>query len=157
MEKLGKSDAERALTTQGRDDTILVADRLRGALEEPLRLLSSPYLRAEQTAEILRERLGINQKIAPTNALLPEGDWGQLRPVLEPMLAEGVAAAVAVGHNPSISLILAKIVSGSEDARLSMAKGAAACIELDNLHGRPAGELKWLVTPRVLRGHRLKT
>lgn len=153
-DKLWKSDAERALTAQGRDDLLLVADRLRGAVEHPLRLLSSPYLRAEQTAEILRERLGIKEKLAPTNALLPEADWGQLRAVLEPLAAQGVANVVAVGHNPSISLMVATIIAGDEDARVSMAKGAAACLEIDDLRGRPAGELKWLLTPRALRGPR---
>jgi len=155
-EKLGKNDAERSLTAEGRDDLLVVADRLRGAVEHPLRLLSSPYLRAEQTAEILRERLSIKEKIVATNALLPEADWGQLRAVLAPLVAQGAANVLAVGHNPSISVMIATIVAGDEDARISMAKGAAACLEVDDLHGRPAGELKWLLTPRALRGPRPK-
>lgn len=150
-EKLGKRDPERALTKEGREEVALVAPLLAAALEEPLRLLSSPYLRAEQTAEVLREKMGLDEKIAPTDALLPESDWSALRGILDTFEGDGVKTVVAVGHNPSISLMVSRIVAGEDDARISMPKGAVACLDVDRLHGRPAGELKWLLTPKALR------
>jgi phosphohistidine phosphatase len=153
-EKLGKNDPERALTKEGREEIELVAPYLEAAVEEPMKLISSPYLRAEQTAEILREALGNREKIAPTNALLPDADWASLRKVLEDFDGAGAKSVVAVGHNPSISEMVARIVAGEDDARISMAKGAVACLEIDHLHGRPAGELKWLLTPKALRAKR---
>lgn len=150
-EKLGKGDPERALTKEGREEVALVAPVLKAALDEPLKLLSSPYLRAEQTAEVLREKMELDEKIAPTDALLPESDWSALRGILETFERDGVKAVVAVGHNPSIELMVSRIVAGEDDARISMPKGAVAYLEVDRLHGRPAGELKWLVTPKALR------
>ena len=59
-EKAGRADSERALTQEGRHEVASVCPAIAAALEPPTRLLSSPYLRAEQTAEILRETLGIS-------------------------------------------------------------------------------------------------
>ena len=150
-EKLGRADAERALTEAGRVEVAEVCAAIAAGLEGPARLLSSPYLRAEQTAEILREHLRMDAKIEPSEALLPEAEWPALRDALEALAAKGARTVVAVGHNPSISLMAARICAGDEEARISFSKGAVACIEIDELHGRPAGELKWLVTPKALR------
>jgi phosphohistidine phosphatase len=150
-DKPGKEDAARALTAQGRSDIAAIAPLLASGLERPLRLLSSPYLRAEQTAEILRERLAIPEKLAATQALLPESDWSALRPLLEEFATEGVRCLIAVGHNPSISQMCGRIAGGSDEVRIALSKGAVACLLVDDLQGRPAGELLWLVTPSVLR------
>ncbi len=153
-EKLGRPDPERALTRQGRDEVGDVCGAIAAALDPPVQLLSSPYLRAEQTAEVIRELLKLDAKILPTEALLPESDWPSLRGALEKLDVRGAETVVAVGHNPSISMMVGSIVAGQEDARISMAKGAAACLDIEHLHGRPAGELRWLVTPKAIRGAR---
>lgn len=150
-EKAGRRDAARALTSDGREDMALVATALGGSVERPLKIVSSPYLRAEQSAEVLREALQLQEKIEPSDALLPESDWAALRDVLKGYEAAGVRTVVAVGHNPSISLMCVRIFAGTEEAALELSKGAAACFDLDNLHGRPAGQLRWLVTPHALR------
>lgn len=150
-EKGGKADAERTLTNQGRKDVAAVALALAGLVERPVKILSSPYLRAEQTAEIVRETLKVEEKLRVTDALSPESDWPTLRALLEEAEEDDAASVIAVGHNPSMSEICAAIVAGTTDARIALAKGAAACIELDDLHGRPAGELKWILTPSTIR------
>ena len=153
-EKAGRSDPERALTDDGRSEVAVIAALVAQASEAPLRLLSSPYLRAEQTAEILREALEFKDKITPTDALLPDASWAELRALLQQAEDDGVHTVVAVGHNPSISQMVARIIAGEVEARVAMAKGAAACLEVDDLQRRPAGELKWLLTPRALQGRK---
>lgn len=153
-DKGGGSDAERALTPEGREEVADVSGSIRAAMDEPAALLSSPYLRAEQTAEVLRERLKLAAKLRATDALLPEGGWDALRPVLEDLHRQGVRAVIAVGHNPSISMMVGEALSREDGASIAMAKGAVACLDLDDLRRRPAGALKWLVTPKSLRGAR---
>jgi phosphohistidine phosphatase len=150
-EKLGRPDPERALTDEGRKEVAAVSPAIAAALDPPTRLLSSPYLRAEQTAEILRESLGLDAKIQASEALLPDSDWPALREALQALSATGAKSFVVVGHNPSISMIAAAICAGDENGRIGFAKGAVACIDIDDLGGRPAGELRWLVTPKALR------
>ena len=120
-------------------------------VKRPLHVLSSPYLRAEQTAEVFRETAGIDRKIELTAALLPEGSWGALIAELDRLVEAGVENVVAVGHNPSISEIAGMIVGGSAFVRVQMKKGAMACFNVDELHGKVAGELQWMITPRMVR------
>jgi phosphohistidine phosphatase len=150
-DKGGRPDAERALTAQGREDVAIVASAIGPTVERPLNLVSSPYLRAEQTAEVLREALRFPEKIEPSDALLPESNWPKLRDVLARQEAAGVHTIIGVGHNPSISQICATILSGSDEVGLDFAKGAVACLDLEDLQGRPAGSLRWLVTPHMVR------
>lgn len=151
-DKAGREDAARALTARGREDVALVAAAVGSDVERPLHIVSSPYLRAEQTAEILREALKLDEKIEPSEVMLPESDWPHLRELLTRYGSAGIKTVVAVGHNPSISLICARIIAGSEDVGLDFSKAAVACIDIDNLQGRPAGQLRWLVTPHAIRG-----
>jgi len=150
-DKLGKPDAARALTKEGREEVAAIAVAVAPLVKRPFRVLSSPYLRAEQTAEVFREAARAEEKLLLTDALLPEGSWAALKGELEKLAAEGVEAVVAIGHNPSISEMCGTIVGGSPEVRVQMKKGAIACFEVDDLDGRPAGELQWLLTPRTVR------
>lgn len=150
-DKLGVDDAARALTKKGREDIAAVAVAVSPLLKRPVRVLSSPYLRAEQTAEVFREAADTEQKLRLTAAMLPEGSWAALKAELDRMVEEGVESVVAVGHNPSISEMCGAIVGGSSSVRVQMRKGAIACFDIDDLHGRFAGELRWMVTPKAVR------
>jgi phosphohistidine phosphatase len=150
-DKFDKEDAARALTKEGREDVAAVALAVSPLLKRPARVLSSPYLRAEQSAEVFRETAGVEEKLVLTAALKPEGSWGALKAELDRLVDEGVDAVVAVGHNPSMSEMCGAIVGGSAEVRLQMKKGAIACFRVDELHGRTPGELHWMVTPRMVR------
>jgi phosphohistidine phosphatase len=151
-ENRGGSDAARALAFEGRTEIEEVSGAIGAAMEPPVELLSSPYLRAEQTAELLRERLKLPSKIRPTDAMLPESDWGALCKALADMEARGAKTVIAVGHNPSISLMVGGAVANHAGARVAMAKGAVACIDLEGVRDHPVGKLRWLITPKALRG-----
>jgi phosphohistidine phosphatase len=153
-ESASGGDPARALTDEGRSEVEEVSGAIAAAVQPPVELLSSPYLRAEQTAELLRERLKIAAKIRPTDAMLPESDWGALCEALRELDARGTKTVVAVGHNPSISQMVGGALADQGGARIAMAKGAVACIDLDGVGAGAVGELRWLVTPKALRGAR---
>jgi phosphohistidine phosphatase len=150
-EKANGADAARALSPEGRREIEMVSGAIGASLEPPVEVLSSPYLRAQQTAEVLRERLKLPSKLRPTDALLPESDWLALRPALADLDGRGARTVIAVGHNPSISLMVGAVVTDHGSARVAMAKGAVACIDLGGLRSGAVGELRWLITPKSLR------
>src|SRR5690348_1434062 len=77
------SDAERALTAEGREKLARVMKRARQAGVVPGVILSSPYRRAVETAEIAAEVLGYEGKIVRVRALLSEASpreaWDEIR------------------------------------------------------------------------------
>jgi phosphohistidine phosphatase len=139
-------DAERRLTAAGRHDFARVVAGLRRLEPELTRILTSPLVRARQTAEILREQL-------PGPA--PE-EWPLLAPggALERLLAQlrdaGEAVAL-VGHEPGLGRLLSLAVAGRQGDGTPLRKGGVARIEFDGPPKPGSGRLIWLMTPRLLR------
>lgn len=141
-------DALRPLTAAG-------ARRFREAVPgiawltgRPERVLSSPLVRARQTAGILTS----------------VADWAEAQDM--PELAPGASpkrtlaaihaheadSVVLVGHEPHLTtLIAAAIASPHEQVRIKLKKGGAACLVFDGAVRAGRGELAWLLTPRALR------
>lgn len=111
------------------------------------RLLSSPLLRARETAAIL-QRAGLPGLIEES-VLAPGRTAARVLAVLRAHEAESI---VVVGHEPDLGRLLAVCIAGAE-AKLALRfrKGGAACL---NFAGAPrVGEatLEWLLAPKVLR------
>jgi phosphohistidine phosphatase len=82
-----------------------------------------------------------------------------LEPTLPPekaaqeLLSYASAGAVAVvGHRPGLHELAAYLLTGTGDGlEIGLKKGGVACIRFDNAPAPGAGELRWLLTPKVLR------
>ena len=110
-------------------------------------VLSSPLLRARQTAEILMERFDIED--LHLSDALASGDDDQL---LRDVDALGAAKVIAVGHEPHMSRSLSNLVTGDPDRmRAVFKKGAAALITFEDEPGAGRGYLEWLLQPAALR------
>ena len=140
-------DAKRELTVKGRSKLAGVLRLARGAEVQPELVLSSPLVRAAQTAEMAREILGVESPVQQTNALLPEGSpqrvWEELRGLRN---LDGVLLA---GHEPLLSHLAAWLL-GAPALQVHMTKAALVSIELDGFRGEPHGVLNWMVTPKVV-------
>lgn len=109
-------------------------------------ILSSPLKRATQTASLVANELGWEGKLELTDAMLPEASFTQFRQLLR--AHDDKDAIMVVGHNPSISEFLGRlIVPGAASAAIDVKKGAVAKVES---RGK-AWELHWLLTPKVAR------
>ena len=97
------------------------------------RVLTSPFLRARQTAEIVADALGCAVEESPHLAL--GGD-----PALALKALGKAEAVLLVGHEPGLSALV-----GSGSGRIEFRKGALARFDL------PPGRLVWLLTSRQLR------
>ena len=137
------SDAARALTDEGRAQVQDVVARFQ-ASELPLqRILCSPYLRAQQTAELLADAFAGVQ--VETFALLsPETSPRQLLQALAEL--DGTAIAL-VGHNPLLSNLLSLMVAGHTQPELDLGTANLAVVSGETVAAGCA-ELQTLLQPR---------
>lgn len=110
-------------------------------------ILTSPKVRAAQTATIVAERLG--KPVSEDERLAGGVTVRTLEAVLRS--AGDPRRAVVVGHDPDFSDLLAALCDA---ARVPMKKGALARIDVDGPLGPGAGTLRWLVPPDLLRPDR---
>ena len=141
-------DAERYLTPEGVEKTTEVAKGIAALKMKPDVLISSPYARAMQTAEIFAMAFDYpKSKIRQTNALLPGA---------EPLLFfrelgkdKQSSTVFCFGHAPHLDELVAAGV-GAKHPVTSMKKAGVALLELKRI-SPPSGILVWLVTPKVVR------
>ena len=142
----GIPDAERPLTPAGAKKFRDAAKGLAAILDPSDVLLASPLLRARQTAEIAAAAWG---RVTPRRTpALAGGSFEEVAEVVDRFRARDLVAVV--GHEPSLSALLARLLGTSHEARLAFKKGGAALLEVsDGLAG--GGQLVWYLPPRLLR------
>lgn len=142
-------DADRPLTPEGRDRLRRVARALH-ALELNFDLiLSSPYLRARQTAEIVAEALGLSRRLQFSDRLAADGNGREL---IQELAARRPLPAnpLLVGHEPYLSHLASLLLTGGDGLELVLKKGGLCKLALDRLSPRPRATLEWLLTPRQM-------
>ncbi len=141
-------DPERYLTEEGIEKTKRIAAAVAGLSAKPDLLLSSPYVRATQTAEIFAAALDYpKQKIRHTDSLLPGAE-----PTLffrELAKDKQTSTLFVFGHAPQLDDLIAAAL-GSKHHITSLKKAGVALLELKRV-SPPSGQLIWLATPKVLR------
>jgi len=141
-------DPERFLTEEGIDKTKEVAKGVAKLGVAPELLISSPYVRAMQTAEIFAGALEYpKQKIRRSDLLLP----GTEASLFYKELAKDKQSATVMcfGHAPQLDDLVATGL-GSKHPFTSLKKAGVAMLELKRI-SPPSGELIWLATPKLLR------
>jgi len=142
------SDPERYLTPEGIKRTCEVAKHIAVLIERPKVLISSPYVRAMQTAEIFAEGLGnTKSKIEKTDHLLPGADPSAF--FRELGRKKALDSVMCFGHAPQLDELISAALGVKKDLT-ELKKAGVACIELVHLQP-PAGKLVWLLAPRVVR------
>lgn len=142
----GHGDADRALTGEGRKKVAEVAKAARRAGADPSLIVSSPYVRALETARIAVEEFGYKGDLVATDVLVPHGFpekvWSELREY------RGEQAVLLAGHEPLLSRLLGYLL-GAPALRVEMKKAAMLRLDLDSFGPVPRGTLKWMITPKV--------
>lgn len=143
-------DSRRPLTLKGEERLRLIAEAMRAMELSFDRILSSPYRRASQTAEIVAAALDRRKVLEFRDELTPEGDPKALiRHLLQPDPVP--ANMLLVGHEPYLSALISRLISGEPTAGIQMKKGGLAKLEIQTQlrHGRCA-TLAWLLTPKQM-------
>lgn len=135
-------DALRPLTGKGRAQSHRLGAFLEAHGVRPDVIVSSPLVRAQQTAEIIATTLGMSVR---TDGRLGGGfGKSELWALLDDL---GAREPMLVGHDPDFSALLAYLIDA---AGVSMKKGALATIDLNTKLSDGDGELRWLVPPQLL-------
>jgi phosphohistidine phosphatase len=141
-------DPERFLTEEGLEKTEQVAKGVAEVAAVPDLILSSPYLRAFQTAEIFAKVLEYpKEKIRKTDLLLPGAEPLQL--FRELSKDKDTSVVFLFGHAPHLDDLIATALN-SRHQITALKKAGAALVELKRV-APPTGELVWLSTPKILR------
>jgi len=141
-------EAERYLTEEGVEKTKQVAKRIAGLRISADLLISSPYVRAVQTAEIFAAALDHGmQKIIKSEALLPGAEPGAF--FRELARQKEAASVFCFGHAPHVDEVVAAAV-GAKHHITEMKKAGVALVELKRV-SPPSGQLVWLLTPKLAR------
>jgi phosphohistidine phosphatase len=140
-------EAERFLTPKGIERTREVAEGLADMKITPGAWLTSPYVRAVQTGEIVCEVFGVDSKnLHATDALKPEAKPSRIAEELERL---GVHEAICFGHAPHLDDFIAYALRASAPIT-TLKKAGVACLEMQTIV-QPLGQLRWLLTPKLLR------
>ena len=141
-------DRQRPLSDKGRRKHAVVADALRRMGVRFDRLLSSPLVRARQTADITAAAYGGTPAIEETPAL---GDLATLPDLLATLARLPADAAVlCVGHEPFLSEAEAALISRGGPARIEMRKSGVAGLDFEGHPVAGAGTLLYHFRPREL-------
>jgi phosphohistidine phosphatase len=113
-------------------------------------VLTSPLVRARQTAEIVAGELDPRPSLVGVESLSPAGSFAAVVADLEKHARK--ARIALVGHEPSIGEIAARLI-GSRHA-IEFKKGAVCRIDVETLPPSGPGDLRWLLSPKILRAIR---
>ena len=145
-------DEDRELTPNGRQRTRAVAQAFLDAGERPLRLLSSPLVRAHQTADVLAHvaeargaasamRVELRSEMAPGGAALA---------LIHELQRGGSDGAMLVGHEPDLSMLVTSLTG--HELELGMLKAMIVGVVLHNTPHAPTarGVLRFVLDPTTL-------
>jgi len=145
-----EDDTLRPLTAKGRRQmrtTAAAMKRLRGKFDL---ILSSPFARAKQTAEIVATVLRLKRRLKFSNALAPGGPPAIL---LRQLSREKPAPEkiLLVGHEPDLSRLVALLVAGGPRLPMDFKKGGLCKLEAETLRAGQCARLAWLLTPKQMK------
>lgn len=142
-------DAKRPLTAQGIKDLQKIA---KGLIRSGVVLdwiVSSPLVRAKETAQIVAESFAPHVPVEITEALSPGGTAETLLAFLGKQSSR--TSTLLVGHEPGLSELACRLIGANLDAGLAFKKGGCCLITFPGVPHLSGGRLLWWLTPHVLR------
>jgi phosphohistidine phosphatase len=140
-------DAKRPLTDEG-------TSRMRKGARGLARLgvsveivLTSPLVRARQTAEIVAGALEPRPSLVNVDSLAPDGTYAAVVADLEKHARKTRIALV--GHEPMLGELAARLIGSRHP--IEFRKGGICRIDLEDLPPAGPGDLRWMMTPKILR------
>jgi phosphohistidine phosphatase len=143
-----ENDEDRPLTTEGKAQCGPLAAALQRHTTQLDRIVTSPLLRARQTAEGLLEGLEAPRPELHICDHLAPG--GKRRKLTRFLCGIGTQAVAIVGHMPDLADYLGWLI-GSRKAQIDLAKAGVAYVHFENEPDKGAGTLEWMITPEWCR------
>jgi phosphohistidine phosphatase len=110
-------------------------------------IISSPLVRARQTADLVAQGLPAKPPVVLTDSLSPAGSHASFFQELSRHMRK--ASIAVVGHEPNLGELAARMLGAK--GLIEFKKGAVCRIDFDVFPPKGLGTLKWLATPKMLR------
>jgi phosphohistidine phosphatase len=143
------SDADRPLTERGAKRVAQAAAGLNRLDIQPTHVLSSPFIRALETAKIARSLLRVRSAVHIVDELLPDAPPDRLLSILHDLPPE--SCVLCVGHEPQLGIVASVLLSGRVSTSFPLKKAGACLIELSAPAKSGQGILRWWLPPSQLR------
>ena len=144
--RAGEPDSDRSLTAEGKKKLRSVLRAASEAGVQPSLILTSPYRRALQTAQLAAEIFKYQGDLLRTSSLepssRPDAVWEEIR------VHKDEPQILLAGHEPLFSGLTAFLL-GCSGFQIDFKKGGLACVEIDKFAAAPRGVLKWYLTPKL--------
>lgn len=148
-QKPGSPDRNRALVPEGKKKLKEILRLARQADVAVSLILTSPYRRARETADLVAELLSTEAEMLEVSSLQPDGDaeavWDEVR------VHKDVDSIMLVSHEPLLSAIAAYLLN-SPAFRIDFKKGALLRIDIESFGPQPHGVLRWMITSKIAAG-----
>ena len=142
-------DAKRPLTPEGKNKTRLIAKGLARLGVDVDWIVSSPLVRAVETAGLVSEELEKKLPMDLCDALAPGGSPEALLSFLAKHSSR--RRVLVVGHEPDLSDLAARLMGAGRHANLALKKGGCCQISFSEFPPKSPGRLVWWLTPGVMR------
>lgn len=143
-------DSERALTVAGQEEVMQVAQALDKLGVRFDFVATSPLKRARQTADAVAKIFNVKKgSLEEWTELKPEGKTRELYHKLSQFKLE--SSVLVVGHEPYLSTMISEIIFDAGTGRIVLKKAGLAKITMTTFHPKIKGELRWLLTPKLLK------
>jgi phosphohistidine phosphatase len=150
---VAEKDSERGLTEAGKQEVREVGESMAGLGLKFETVATSPLKRAKETASIVNKALKRKGPVEEWPELVPEGSREALYRRLGRQRS-GVSILL-VGHEPylttAINELAAKGRPGDSGTRMVLKKGGLARLSVGGSGPKPMGELRWLLSPKLIR------
>ena len=145
-----EEDSQRPLTDAGRKKFRQVVRGLSQLGTQIDLILTSPYLRAADTARILQKKLDLEKdKLVTMENLSPVGDPDRLMKEISEQYG-AVNNIALVGHEPALSRLISVLLSGDPTLPITLKKGGVCCLSVEKLEYGRCATLEWLLAPAQL-------
>jgi phosphohistidine phosphatase len=142
-------DADRELTREGTLRTAMVAKGLHRLGLTFDRIVSSPYVRARQTAEIVARVVGYETDLVFDERLVPHARFDDLNDMIREN--SDAASLLLAGHEPSMSGFISGLCADGR-LRIDVRKASVTAIEINAFSPRASGMLLWSLPPKLVEG-----
>jgi phosphohistidine phosphatase len=139
---------DRPLTEDGKDKMSKAARGIVEIVGDVDLILSSPLIRAHDTAKIVARALGAEHKLENCRELIPGSSLKNLISFLTKY--KGLKSIMLVGHQPDLGYVASALL-GSNESIIEFKKGAICAVEISSLSPRSKGVLLWHLQPKQLR------
>lgn len=142
-------DSQRRLTSEGAKKMRKAAKGLKSAGLSFDLILSSPFTRARQTAEIMAEIFRGKNRLEFSSALASDGNPKELIDELRQRHRKR-KKILLVGHELYLSRLISLLISGDTSIAIDLKKGGLCKLSMAELHYGRCAVLDWLLAPRQM-------